>query len=347
MVKSLLPRWSLLLAVAVAGSPAACNTEQAKSESRSEGSAGKSWWAGKITIDGSSTVLPLSMAIGEAFQSTNPAFQLSVESSGTAGGFRKLCAAKLTVANASRPINKAEADRCAAEGVEYVELPIAFDSLSVVVSAKNDFVDCVTVQELKTLWEPGAEGKVTRWNQVRPSWPDRPLALFGPGKDSGTFDYFTLAIVGTESRSRGDFTASEDDTVIKRGVAGDANALGFFGYAYYLANRAELKLVGVDSGKGCVKPSPQTVADGSYQPLSRPLFMYVNLAVASRPEVRAFTRFMLAPENEKYATRLGYVALDEQTLRAQAARFEKKVKGSALGSHGSVTGVKLDSFQER
>jgi phosphate transport system substrate-binding protein len=333
MVRRLLSCWCWALVMVAAGSLAACNREQ------------NAWWAGKVTIDGSSTVLPLSMAIGEAFHKTNPAFQLSVESSGTAGGFRKLCAGKLTVANASRPINAAEAARCQAEGVEYVELPIAFDSLSVVVNPKNDFVDCLTVQELKAIWEPAAEGKIKQWNQVRPSWPAQPLNLFGPGKDSGTFDYFTLAIVGAESASRSDFAASEDDTVIERAVAKYPNALGYFGYAYYQAHASELRLVGVDSGNGCVKPSPKTVADGSYRPLSRPLFMYVNLAVATRPEVRAFTRFMLAPENSTFATDLGYVALDDETLKTQASRFERRVKGSALGSRGSVTGVELDSFQ--
>jgi phosphate transport system substrate-binding protein len=291
-------------------------------------------------------VLPLSMAVGEAFQKVNPAFELSVESSGTAGGFRKLCAGKLTVANASRPINAAEAARCQAEGVEYVELPIAFDSVSVVVSSKNDFVDCLKVSELKAIWEPAAEGTIKQWNQVRPDFPARPLALFGPGKDSGTFDYFSLAIVGKESSSRSDYTASEDDTVIERGVAENPNALGYFGYAYYVANSKALKLVKVDSGKGCVAPSPQAVADGSYQPLSRPLFMYVNLAVATRPEVRAFSRFMLAPENAQYVSKLGYVPLDPPTLKAQVSRFENRVKGSVLGSRGSVTGVKLDSFSE-
>jgi phosphate transport system substrate-binding protein len=344
MVRSLL-RWFLsLFAIAAAGALAGCNRDRGPGETPS--AEGMAWWAGKITIDGSSTVLPLSMAIGEAFQKVNPAFQLSVESSGTAGGFRKLCAGKLTVANASRPINAAEAARCQAEGVEYVELPIAFDSLSVVVSSKNAFVDCLKTSELKAIWEPSAEGKIKQWNQVRPDFPAQPLALFGPGKDSGTFDYFTLAIVGKESSSRADYTASEDDTVIERGVAESPNALGYFGYAYYVANSQELKLVKIDSGKGCVAPSPEAVADGSYQPLSRPLFMYVNLAVATRPEVRAFTRFMLAPENARYISKLGYVPLAPATLKAQVSRFENRVKGSVLGSRGSVTGVKLDSFSE-
>jgi phosphate transport system substrate-binding protein len=344
MVRSLLRWFPSLFAIAVAGALAGCNRDRGLGET--PGAEGMAWWAGKITIDGSSTVLPLSMAIGEAFHKTNPAFQLSVESSGTAGGFRKLCAGKLTVANASRPINAAEAARCQAEGVEYVELPIAFDSLSVVVSSKNAFVDCLKTSELKGIWEPSAEAKVKQWNQVRPDFPAQPLALFGPGKDSGTFDYFTLAIVGTESSSRADYTASEDDTVIERGVAESPNALGYFGYAYYVANSQELKLVKVDSGKGCVAPSPDAVADGSYQPLSRPLFMYVNLAVATRPEVRAFTRFMLAPENARYISKLGYVPLPPPTLKAQVSRFENRVKGSVLGSRGSVTGVKLDSFSE-
>jgi phosphate transport system substrate-binding protein len=342
MIRSTLRPSFALLALA-AGTLLACNRDKAPEEK--SGPVGQAWWAGKITIDGSSTVLPLSMAMGEAFQKANPAIQLVVESSGTTGGFRKMCAGKITIANASRAINAAEAALCKEEGMEYIELPVAFDSLSVVVSAKNSFVHCLTTAELKTIWEPGAEGKIRLWSQVRPTFPAEPLKLFGPGKDSGTFDYFTLAIMGAERKSRNDYTSSEDDTVLEEGVAADANALGYFGYAYYLANKDKLKLVAIDSGKGCVVPSPQTVADATYQPLARPLFIYVNSAVAAQPEVRAFTRFFLASENAKYVSRVGYVPLPSATLQAQLSRYENRMKGSALGNRGSITGVKLESFE--
>jgi phosphate transport system substrate-binding protein len=239
--------------------------------------------SGKVTVDGSTTVFPLSKAMAEAFRQFNPAVQFVVEFSGTGGGFKKFCAGQVDVAGASRPINSLESEQCKAQRIEYIEVPVAFDSLAVVVNAKNGFVDCLTVNELKAMWEPAAEGKTSQWKQIRSSFPAQPLTLFGPGKDSGTFDYFTLAIVGAESSSRGDYTKSEDDMVIERGVAAEPNALGYFGYAYYQAYQDQLKAVAVDSGKGCVLPSAATVADGTYQPLSRPLFVYVNLAAAARP----------------------------------------------------------------
>jgi phosphate transport system substrate-binding protein len=340
-------RWcSVLLPLAVASALSSCQRDtSADGKSSREAAAAMAWWTGKVTIDGSSTVLPLSMAIGEAFQKANPSFRLAIESSGTAGGFRKLCAGKVTLANASRPINAAEAAACKASGVEYIELPIAFDGLTVVVSANNTSVDCLKVSELKAIWEPAAEGKITRWDQVRSSFPAQPLKLFGPGKDSGTFDYFTLAVVGAESKSRHDFTSSEDDTVIERAVAEDPNAIGFFGYAYYLANKEKVKAVAIDNGAGCVAPTADTVGN-AYQPLSRPLFVYVNLAVATQPEVRAFSRFLLAPENAKHINKVGYLPLSASTMQAQLSRFENRVRGSALGTSGSVTGLKPESFEQ-
>jgi phosphate transport system substrate-binding protein len=192
-------------------------------------------------VDGSTTVFPLSKAMAEAFRESNPAVQFAIEFSGTGGGFKKFCAGQLDIAGASRPINSTESEQCKAQHVEYVEVPVAFDSLSVVVNAKNAFVDCLTVKELKAVWEPPAQGKMSQWNQIRASFPAQPLVLFGPGKASGTFDYFTLAIVGIEGSSREDYTKSEDDMVIEHGVAAEPNALGYFGYAYYQANRDQLK----------------------------------------------------------------------------------------------------------
>jgi len=331
-------RHSSLVALALTSTLLACSNEKTPSAVAP--------LAGKITIDGSSTVDPLSKAMAEAFRETNPSVQFAIDASGTGGGFRKFCAGQIDIAGASRPIKAAESEQCKAQKVEYLELPIAFDSLSVVVNAKNTFVDCLTVKELKAMWEPAAEGKVKQWNQIRASFPAQPLALFGPGKDSGTFDYFALAIVGTESSSRGDYTKSEDDTVIERGIAADPNALGYFGYAYYQANKDQVKVVAVDNGQGCIVPSAKTVADATYQPLSRPLFVYINKAAAARAEVKAFARFYLAIDSAKYVTKVGYVPLPPSSLVAQNTRLDKGVTGSVLGGHGSVVGVGLYSFDE-
>ena len=333
-------------ALAVAGTLAACNNENTSDAKSPTPAAAGGALSGKITVDGSSTVFPLSKAMAEAFREANPSVQFAIDVSGTGGGFRKFCAGQLDIAAASRPIKSAESEQCKAQHIEYIEVPIAFDSLSVVVNAKNNFVDCLTVKELKAMWEPAAEGKVRQWNQIRANFPAQPLALFGPGKDSGTFDYFTLAIVGTESSGRDDYTKSEDDEVIERGVAADPSALGYFGYAYYQAHKDQVKVVAVDNGHGCVVPSAETVADATYQPLSRPLFLYVNLAAAPRPEVKAFMRFHLSSQSKQYVTKVGYVPLPSVALVLQASRFERGVTGSILGGHGSVTGVKLDAFDE-
>ena len=237
---------------------------------------------GHVTIDGSATVLPVSNAMAEAFRKDNPGVQVAVESSGTGGGFKKFCAGQIDISDASRPINAAESQQCKDNHVEFIELPVAFDPLSVVVNAKNSFVDCLTVDELTRVWEPAAQGKITRWNQIRSSFPNQPLALVGPGTASGTFDYFTLAVVGTESSSRTDYAKSDDDAVLVKGVAADANALGYFGYAYYLANKDTVKAVAVDNGHGSVAPSAKTVLDTSYQPLSRPLFIYLSKSAPLR-----------------------------------------------------------------
>lgn len=302
--------------------------------------------SGTVTIDGSTTVFPLSREVAQGFRKSNPAVQFAVDFSGTGGGFKKFCDGKLDIADASRPINAAESKQCKEQHVEYIEVPVAFDSLAVVVNGKNDFVDCLTVQELKTAWEPAAEGKVAQWSQIRPSFPAQPLVLFGPGKDSGTFDYFTLAIVGTQSSSRADYTKSEDDMVIERGVAGSPSALGYLGYAYYQSYKEALKIVAIDNGQGCILPSAGNVVNGTYQPLSRPLFVYVNAAAAARPEVRAFTLFYLSPESTEYIQKVGYVPLPAATLAAQAARVKKGVTGSVLGDKGSVTGITFTWFDD-
>ncbi len=254
---------------------------------------------GTILVDGSSTVAPITMAIAEEFQKLYPEVRVPVGISGTGGGFKKFCAGETDISDASRPIKSSEAENCAKNGIEYIELPVAFDGLAVLVNPANDFVDCLTVEELKKIWEPDAEGKITNWSQVRAGFPDRPLTLYGPGVDSGTFDYFTEAVVGKAQASRGDFLPSEDDNVLVQGVAGDPNALGYFGLAYYEENQDKLKLVAIDAGDGqCVYPTLETVSNGTYRPLSRPLFIYVNRARAdAKDEINLFVRYYL--ENAK------------------------------------------------
>jgi phosphate transport system substrate-binding protein len=345
---------SILAAVALGFLVAGCSPSQTNEGARETpeaiagagGSPAGPALAGSVTMNGSATVLPVSKMMAAGFQKANPGVRVSAESSGTGGGFRKFCAGQIDITGASRPINAAESQACQANHIEFIELPIAFDSLSVVVNARNTFVNCLKVDELKRMWEPAAEGKVTRWNQVRSNFPDQSLALFGPGKDSGTFDYFSLAVVGEESSSRGDYTKSEDDTVLVNGVAADPNALGYFGYAYYLANRDTLKVVAIDNGHGCVVPSPQTVADNSYEPLSRPMFVYISKSAAARPEAKAFARFCVDPEHASYVRDVGYVPLPTVTLLAAVRRLDKGTTGSIFGGRGSVLGVTAETFQD-
>lgn len=292
--------------------------------------------SGRIIVDGSSTVYPLSQLMAAEFQKAHPGVDIAVRFSGTGGGFKKFCAGETDITGASRPINEKEVQLCRASRIEYIELPVAFDSIAVVVNPQNQFVGCLKLSELRTMWQPAAEGKVVSWNQIRVNFPAQPLRLFGPGRDSGTFDYFTLAVVGDEGRSRADYTHSEDDEVLVGGVAAAPSALGYFGYAYYLANRDRLKLVAVDNGYGCTEPSPATVADGSYQPLSRPIFIYVKAFAAARPDVKAFTRFYLAPENAGLVMKVGDVPLPVLSLRTALSRFEKGMSGTAFGGTGSL-----------
>src|SRR5918999_4427260 len=275
----------LILIAAVA---AGCSNPQ---QQQASGAGGQQ--AGSIKIDGSSTVYPISEAVAEEFQKEHPDVRPTVAVSGTGGGFQKFCAGETDISDASRPIRPTEIEACKKTGIEYIELPIAYDGLAIVVNPKNTWAPSMTTAELKTLWQPEAQGKVTRWNQVRSSWPDREIRLFGAGVDSGTYDYFTEATVGKEGASRGDFTSSEDDNVIVQGVASDELALGFLPLAYVEANRDRLKIVPVEDGKadngaGAITPSSQTVRDGTCQPLSRPLFIYVSRKAADRPEVQQF-----------------------------------------------------------
>lgn len=247
-----------------------------------------------VMIDGSSTVYPITEAVAEDFQAMKKGeIRVTVGISGTGGGFKKFCRAEIDIANASRPIQKAEMEACKAASVEYIELPVAFDALTIAINPKNTWSKTITVAELKTMWEPSAQGKITKWNQINPSWPDEKIKLYGAGADSGTFDYFTEAIVGKAKSSRGDFTASEDDNVLVQGIASDKYSLGFFGFAYYIENQKKVSAAAVDNGKGGVIPSAEAVENGSYQPLSRPIFVYVNAQALDKPEVREFINFYM------------------------------------------------------
>ena len=299
-----------------------------------------------VKIDGSSTVYPITEAVAEDFQiAKKGAVKVTVGISGTGGGFKKFCRGDIDIADASRPILKKEMDACKAAGVQYVEMPVAFDALTVVANPANDWVKEITVAELKKIWEPDAQGKITRWSQVNPAWADEPIKLFGPGADSGTFDYFTEAIVGKAKSSRGDFTASEDDNVLVQGVTGDKSALGYFGFAYYVENQKKLKALAVDGGKGGVLPSVKTVEDGSYQPLSRPIFIYVNIKAAEKPEVREFVEFYMknAPTLVK---EVKYFPLPEQAYNANLMHLDKKKLGTVFNGEPEV-GLKIDELLKR
>ena len=274
---------------------------------------------GAVQVDGSSTVYPITEAVAEEFLKEDRAVRVTVGISGTGGGFKRFCTGETDISDASRPIKPSEAAACAQNGVEFVELPVAYDGLSVVANPENTFCDCLTVGELKRIWEPGST--VQRWSDVRPEWPNREIRLYGPGTDSGTFDYFTEAIVGKEDASRPDFTASEDDNVLVQGVEGDVSALGYFGYAYYVENEARLKLVGVDNGSGCVTPSPTTIEDGTYAPLSRPMFIYVSRQSLARPEVAAFVRYYMEHAAE-LVPQVGYIALADTRYQENLQAIE-------------------------
>ena len=272
---------------------------------------------GSVAIDGSSTVFPISEAVAEEFQIANPGVRVTVGISGTGGGFKKFCAGETDISDASRPIKETEIEACAANGIEPIQLGVAWDGLTVVRNPANDWATCMTVDELKRLWQPGSS--ITRWNEIRPEWPDEEMVLYGPDTDSGTFDYFTEAIVGEEDASRDDYTASADDNVLVVGVEGDAGSLGYFGFAYYEESADKLGAVAVDNGAGCVLPSRETIESGTYAPLSRPMFIYVKPDALARPEVRAFVDFYI--ENAPtLVPEVGYVPLSEGQYAEQLAK---------------------------
>jgi phosphate transport system substrate-binding protein len=281
--------------------------------------------AGAIQIDGSSTVYPVTEAVAEEFRNEAPDVKVTVGVSGTGGGFKKFVRGEIDINDASRAIKEEEAAQAKEQGITFEQLSITYDGLTVVVHPKNDWVKDITVAELKKIWEPEAQGKITRWNQIRPEWPNQEIHLYGAGVESGTYDYFTEAIVGKSHASRGDYTASEDDNVLVQGVSGDPNALGFFGFAYYQENQAKLRAVPVDdqndaNGKGAIMPSVETVKNGTYAPLSRPLYLYVNSKAAARPEVVAFISFYLQ-NAAALSEEVGYIPLSEADYKKEQQKF--------------------------
>lgn len=285
---------------------------------------------GSVLIDGSSTVFPISEAMAEEFSIENPGVEVTVNLSGSGGGFKKFCAGETDVSNASRPIKDKEVALCDEAGIEFIEIPVAYDGLTIVVNPENDWAQCLTVDQLNAMWSPDAETNgVDTWSKADSSFPDEPLALYGPGADSGTFDYFTDEVNGDEGVSRGDYQASEDDNLIVNGVQGEKGGLGYFGYAYFEENSDALKAVEVQNEAGdCVAPSRETIADGSYNPMSRPLFFYAKVeSYDNKPEVKAFVDYMIDPSNGSLIEDVGYVALPADAVAASQARISEKKTG--------------------
>jgi phosphate transport system substrate-binding protein len=327
--------WNKLGALAVAGGLAAALAPQyAAAQS-------------VIKIDGSSTVFPIAEAVAEEFQiAKRGKVRVTVGIAGTGGGIKRFCRGETDIANASRPILKEEMEACRAAGIKYMELPVAFDALTVVVNPANTWVKSLTVADLKKMWEPGAQQRIKTWNQVRAEWPAQPLMLFGPGADSGTFDYFTEAVNGKAKASRGDYTASEDDNVLVQGVENNKNALGYFGFAYYIGHKDRMRAVPVVNPKGqAVGPSIEAVNDGSYQPLSRPLFIYVRDSAAKRPEVKEFIEFYLS-EGAELVKEVGYVPLPPQAYKLALQHFNASKLGTVFGGTSEV-GVTIDALLAR
>lgn len=303
-----------------------------------------------IRIDGSSTVFPLTEAAAEEFQKQKQGrVKVTVGISGTGGGFKKFTRNELDITDASRPITKEEMEQAKANGIEYIELPVCFDALTIVVNPQNDWVASMTVEDLKKIWSPEAQGRVTRWNQVRPEWPNAEILLFGAGADSGTFDYFTEAIVGKAKSSRGDYTASEDDNTIVQGIAGSKFALGYLPFSYYATNQGKLKAVPIQWEKNVTKdpvaPTLENVLAGTYNPLSRPLFLYVSRASADKPEIAEFVEFYLKNATQ-FANEVKYLPLPANAYELALARFTQRQVGTAFGGTAEV-GLHVEELLKR
>ena len=327
----------LILTVAALLATVACGGNRGGSETGGQPPASE---PAVIAIDGSSTVFPVTEAVAEEFQKAVPGARVTVGLSGTGGGFQKFCRGESAISNASRPITTAEIEACRKAGIEYIELPVAYDGMAIVVNPKNTFATSITVQELEKLWAPAAQGQVLRWNQVRANWPGQEVHLFGAGVDSGTFDYFTEVINGKAKVSRGDYTSSEDDNILVQGVAGDPYAFGYMGLAYYEENKDKLKLVPVDDGNpangdGPIAPSPETVRNGTYRPLSRPIFIYVSTAALARSEVQKFVQFYLE-SSAPLIKEVGYVPLTDAEQQLVRQRFTSRTTGTMFDAAAPV-----------
>ncbi|MGF1514992.1 MAG: PstS family phosphate ABC transporter substrate-binding protein [Elainellaceae cyanobacterium] len=326
---------------------AACSGEETASteggvEGETTASAEGEGLSGDVLVDGSSTVFPISEAMAEEFMADNPDTRVTVGVSGSGGGFKKFCAGETDISNASRPIKQEEMDLCAEAGIEFIEVPVAFDGITVVVNDENDWAECLTADQLGQMWAPDAEGTITNWNQIDPSYPDADLGLYGPGTDSGTYDYFTDATTGEEGESRGDYTASEDDNVIVQGVQSDSGGLGFFGYAYFEENEDTLKAVNIENANGeCITPASEVIADGTYNPLSRPIFYYVKTeSYENKPQVAAFAEYQIDQSNGNLISEVGYIPLPGDIVEKANARLNDTTTGS-IYEGGSSVGVKL------
>ena len=303
--------------------------------------------SGDIPIDGSSTVFPITEAIAEEFGGlTNGEVRVVVGVSGTGGGFKKFCSNEIVISDASRPIKQKEVDLCAEAGIEYIELPMAIDGLSVVVNPENDFVDCLSAEQLNKIWSPESEGVVTHWNQINPDWPNEEVKMYAPGVDSGTFDYFTEAINGDGGVSRGDFVASEDDNVLVQGVSGDKYSIGYFGYAYYVENKDKVKAVPIDGGNGCIAPTDDAINNGSYAPLSRPLFIYVRSDAAQEPHIAEFVRYYLSSDGQKLAASVGYIPFPQQVYDLGLTKFNSGATGTVFGGDNAFKGSVVDGLMK-
>ncbi|MCX8087519.1 MAG: PstS family phosphate ABC transporter substrate-binding protein [Rhodocyclaceae bacterium] len=299
-----------------------------------------------IKIDGSSTVYPITEAVAEEFQKAKKnAIRVTVGISGTGGGFKKFCRGETDISNASRPITKKEMEDCAQAGIKYIEMPIAFDALTVVIHPSNTWATNLKPEQLKMMWEPAAQGKINNWKQIDPSFPDMPLKLYGPGADSGTFEYFTEAAVGKARASRGDYTASEDDNVLVQGVSRDKGGLGYFGFAYYFENKDKLKAVNIWNGKAYIEPSAANVENGTYTPLARPIFIYVNAKSLEKPEVKEFVKYYME-HGAKLTREVKYVPLPASVYKANLEHMEKLKTGTVFGGVNEV-GIKIEEVVRR
>ena len=295
--------------------------------------------SGDIDVDGSSTVFPITEAVAEEFgKLTEGQVRVTVGVSGTGGGFKKFCNGETHISDASRPIKASEVQLCADAGIDYIEIPMAVDGLTVIVNKDNTWAQCMTIEELDRMWGPAAEGTVMNWNQVRDGWPDDEMDMYAPGVDSGTFDYFTDTVSGDSGASRGDFTASEDDNLIIQGVSGGKNGVGYLGYAYYVENADKLKAVEIDGGNGCVPPTDANINQGTYSPLSRPMFIYVRKDAAGTPHIAEFIRYYLSAEGQSLAGEVGYIPYPQKVYDLALAKFENGTTGTVFGGETPMEG---------